>query len=100
MNAKLPDGLRAYKRTPTFDEITLPAGLRRPHPTKRGVWAPTHVTAGAIKFRTFDPASETIIAAGDAGIVQPEQAHEVEPMGAMKMYVEFYAGEERTGEPS
>ena len=37
--AAMPAGLAAYKRTPTFDQDTLPAGLRREHRTKAGVWA-------------------------------------------------------------
>ena len=28
----------SYKSTPVFDETTLPAGLRREHRTKAGVW--------------------------------------------------------------
>ena len=31
MKPILPAGLKAYKRTPIFDEHTLPAGLRREH---------------------------------------------------------------------
>ena len=34
----LPPGLTAYKRTPVFDQDSLPAGLRRSHRTKTGVW--------------------------------------------------------------
>ena len=100
MSGKIPDGFVAYKRTPIFDESTLPAGLRRQHRTKPGVWALIHVTEGRIKFRTFDPKRETIVAAGEAATVRPEERHEVEPMGAMKMYVEFYAGEDRTPQPT
>lgn len=38
--------LPPYKRTPTFDEHTIPAGLRRDHRTRAGVWGRIVVEAG------------------------------------------------------
>ncbi len=34
----LPDNLEAYKRTPEFDENSVPKGLLKAHQTKQGVW--------------------------------------------------------------
>lgn len=93
MGAVLPAGLVAYKRTPVFDQDSLPAGLRRAHRTRAGVWALIHVLEGRLRFRNTEPAEETILEAGTAGVVQPERAHEVEPIGPMRMYVEFHAAE-------
>ncbi|MDQ8732308.1 DUF1971 domain-containing protein [Bradyrhizobium sp. LHD-71] len=88
--SSLPSGLKAYKRTPVFDQDTLPAGLRRAHRTKPGVWALIHVIEGRLLYRVAEPPCEIELTPGKPGIVRPDQPHEVEPLGAMRMYVEFY----------
>jgi tellurite resistance-related uncharacterized protein len=90
MNDALPEGLKAYKRTPVFDQDSLPAGLRREHRTKAGVWALIHVLEGRLRYRTFNPASETELTPKEPGVVRPEQPHSVEPLEPMRMFVEFY----------
>lgn len=87
----LPAGLTAYRHTPTFDQDSLPAGLRREHRTKAGVWALIHVVSGSLRYRILDPPSEAILTVGVPGLVRPEQPHEVEPIGPMRMFVEFFA---------
>lgn len=88
---KLPDGLVAYRRTPEFNQDTVPAGLRKGHSTKPGTWALIHVLEGELLYRVLDPASETVLLPGKPGLVRPEQLHEVEPLGAVRFYVEFHA---------
>lgn len=91
MTTSLPAGLTAYKRTPTFDQDSLPAGLRREHRTKAGVWALIHVIEGNLRYRILDPFSEQTLSIGTPGVVLPEQPHEVEPLGPLRMFVEFYS---------
>ncbi len=91
MSKSLPPGLVAYKRTPVFDQDTLPAGLRREHRTKAGVWGMIHVIEGSLRYRILDPFTETVLTPDTPGVVYPEQPHEVEPLGRMQMYVEFHA---------
>lgn len=91
MTDGLPPGLKAYKRSPVFDQDSLPPGLRRQHSTKPGVWALIHVLEGRLRYRIHQPASETVLTPQSVGLVQPEQLHEVEPLGPMRMFVEFYA---------
>lgn len=79
-----------YKSTPVFDEASLPAGLRREHRTKEGVWGVIRVLKGELRYRVLDPASETIIDRDHPGLVLPNQPHLVEPLGAMQMQVDFY----------
>jgi tellurite resistance-related uncharacterized protein len=79
-----------YKRTRVFDEKTLPAGLRREHRTKPGVWGIIRVLEGRLRYQVLDPASETILEPGHPGLVQPDEPHRVEPFGPMRMQVEFY----------
>ena len=79
-----------YKSTPVFDENTLPAGLRREHRTKAGVWGIIRVLEGRVRYRVLDPISEMILDLDHPGFVIPDQPHLVEPLGAMQMRVEFY----------
>lgn len=91
MNDALPAGFEAYRRSPVFDQDTLPAGLRREHRTKAGVWAMIHILEGRLRYRIADPPSETMLDPLTPGIIRPGQVHEVEPVGPMRMFIEFYA---------
>ena len=82
--------LEPYKRTQVFDESTLPAGLRREHRTKPGVWGVIRVLEGRLRYQVLEPASEVILDPGHAGLVLPNRPHLVEPLGPMRMQVEFY----------
>ena len=88
--AELPAHFVAYKRTADMTESTLPAGLRRRHSTRAGVWAKIHVAAGRLRYCLEDSGVTTELAAGDVGIVVPEVPHHVEPLGAVRFAVEFY----------
>ena len=79
-----------YKSTPVFDENTLPAGLRREHRTKAGVWGVIRVLVGRVRYRVLDPVSENILDPNHPGLVLPDQPHFVEPLGPMRMRVDFY----------
>jgi len=85
MNAHVP-----YRSTPEFDENTLPTSLRSEHRTKLGVWAVIRVLEGQLRYRVLDPISETIIDPDHPGFVLPGQPHSVEPLGAIRMRVDFY----------
>lgn len=79
-----------YKSTPVFDEMTLPAALRREHRTKAGTWGVIRVLEGRLCYQILDPTSKAILEPGRPGLVLPEQPHFVEPLGPMRMQVEFY----------
>jgi tellurite resistance-related uncharacterized protein len=79
-----------YKSTSVFDENTLPAGLRREHRTKTGVWGVIRVLDGRVRYQVLDPASEVILEPGCSGLILPDEPHLVEPLGPMRMQIEFY----------
>lgn len=86
----LPENLVAYKRTPEFDQDSVPAGLLRSHRTKAGVWGRIHVLEGALHYRILEPFLEPHrLEPGTDGVVEPEIPHEVEPEGSVRFYVEF-----------
>jgi tellurite resistance-related uncharacterized protein len=81
----------AYKCSPVFDQNTLPPALRREHRTKSGVWGIIRVLEGRLRYRVIDPPSETILEPSRPGLVMPDEPHLVEPLGPMRMQVEFYS---------
>jgi tellurite resistance-related uncharacterized protein len=98
----LPSDLVLYRRTPEFTELTVPEGLLRAHSTKAGAWGLStkagawgliHVLGSRLAYPITDPrrtASEVILAPGrDPGGVEPTILHEVEPLGAVRFFVEF-----------
>lgn len=90
MNAAGPTRANPYKATPVFDETSLPAGLRREHRTKAGSWGVIRVLEGRLRYHVLDPDSEVILEPGRPGLILPEQPHLVEPLGPIRMQVEFY----------
>jgi tellurite methyltransferase len=86
----LPAGLIAYRRTPVFNEDTIPAGLRREHRTAPGVWGLITVIEGRLRLRTLDPVAETVLTPATPKAVAPQQPHEVAPDGPVRFFVEFY----------
>jgi tellurite resistance-related uncharacterized protein len=90
----LPSGLVAYRRTPVFDENTIPAGLRREHRTAAGVWGVITVLEGRLRFRTLHPVNEAVLTPGARIAVAPEQPHEVALDGPVRFFVEFYRAAE------
>lgn len=82
--------MASYKRTPVFNENTLPTGLRKEHRTKPGVWGILRVYEGRLRYQVLDPISETIIDTKHPGMVLPEQPHFVEVLGPIRIQVEYY----------
>jgi len=81
---------RPYRSTPVFDENSLPAALRGRHSTKAGVWGVVRVIEGRVRLTFLEPQSQVELDPDTPGIVLPEQPHFVEPIGPMRMRVDFY----------
>ena len=79
-----------YRSTPVFDEHTLPAVLRSRHNTKAGVWGVIQMLEGRLKLTYLDPPSEIVVEQGGSGLLRPQQDHFVEPLGPIRMRVDFY----------
>jgi len=95
---RLPDGAVAYRRTPIFDEHTIPSALRHEHRTKPDVWGVITVLQGKLRYRSLDPVFERLLTDATPMVVAPGQPHEVEPDGRVRFFVEFYrAGGEHLG---
>lgn len=79
-----------YRVTPVFDENSLPAALRRNHSTKAGVWGVIRVLKGRLMLRCADGSADQLLEPGRPGRIAPQQVHHVEPLGPMRMHVEFF----------
>ena len=87
----LPADVKSYKKTPEFDETSVPKGLLKAHQTKEGVWGKIVVLEGKLKYTINEPETEVIILdENNYGVVEPTIYHEVEPLGSVRFYVEFY----------
>jgi len=84
----LPDDAVTTKRTRTFDQDTVPAGLLREHRTKAGVWGRIVVESGRLIVR-IPGQDDRVLQAGEFAITEPQQPHEVEPDGAVRFHVDF-----------
>jgi tellurite resistance-related uncharacterized protein len=79
-----------YRSTPIFDAQTLPGALRREHRTKLGVWGVVRVLDGRLRLVYVEPPGEVVVEPGRPGLLLPDQPHFVEPIGDMRMQVDFY----------
>lgn len=88
----LPDAV-PYKRTPSFTQDDVPAGLLADHQTKEGTWGLIVVEEGQLRYIVDDPRrphSERILTPGtDPGVVEPTVRHRVAPVGAVRFHVQF-----------
>ncbi len=87
--ARLPEDVKPYKRTPSFDEHSVPKGLLRDHTTRPGVWAQIHVEAGRLEYTCRQ--GVFVLKPGTLGIVEPEVPHHVRPLGPVLFHVVFLA---------
>jgi tellurite resistance-related uncharacterized protein len=94
----LPQDVQPYRKTDVFTEETVPAGLLRAHTTKEGAWALIHVLEGRLAYSIKDPrrpASTIVLTPSDPpGVVEPTILHDVEPLGAVRFFVEFHRRQE------
>lgn len=90
---RIPSTASEYKRTPTFDKSTTPAGLRRSHTTKEGVWGEIVVVAGRVLYviEVIEPAegASFVLTPGLTGTIAPLVPHHVDPEDDAKFFVRF-----------
>lgn len=83
---------KPYRSTPIFDQDSLPDALRREHRTKAGTWGAIHLLAGEIRLHFTDPPRTHHLTRDHPGVVAPEQPHWVEPIGPMRLRIDFHDG--------
>ena len=87
----LPSNALAYRKTAIFTQDTVPKALLKHHTTQNGSWAKIWVRSGKLRYRILtNPPEEHTLTPEVAGIVEPQVPHQVEPLGSVEFYVEFY----------
>lgn len=87
---KRPPEVAEYKRTPTFDATTTPAGLRARHTTKAGVWGEIVVEEGRVLYVIEEEEDASfVLSPGVPGTVAPQAPHHVTPYDDARFYVRF-----------
>ena len=87
----LPNSLKSVRKTPEFDESSVPKGLLKSHQTKAGIWGKIVIVEGKLQYKINEPDEETVILDNEKyGVIEPTILHEVKPLGPVRFYVEFY----------
>jgi tellurite resistance-related uncharacterized protein len=88
--AEMPDGLRPVRSTPTWDQATVPAALRRRHRIGTGTWGLLEILAGRLHFTAeTDPPLDRTVGPDRPQAIPPEVAHSVEPVGDVRFRITF-----------
>ncbi len=88
---QLPEDVIPYKRTPEFDENSIPGGLLHEHSTKENVWGKIVILEGELQYTIKAPEPDVIVLDEHTyGVVEPTVLHAVKPLGKVRFYVEFY----------
>jgi uncharacterized protein (DUF2249 family)/tellurite resistance-related uncharacterized protein/hemerythrin-like domain-containing protein len=89
---ELPQGYVPFTRTPVFDLLEFPDGLRNYHSTPDGVWGEIVVESGALRYDWLDGSGESWdLARGDVGVIPAELPHRIEPLSEeTRFYLQLY----------
>ncbi len=90
MMRSIPESARAYTRTKTFTETTVPAKILVNHQTGPGVWGLITVVLGQVRYEIRSTDETHILMPGTPGIVEPEVPHRAKPVGEASFFIEFY----------
>ena len=88
----LPDDFVAYKRTPQFNQDTVPKGLLSEHTTKADTWGILNIESGSLAYHITEPGyeAEYVLGPDKHGVIVAEQSHHIRTMGDVSFYIEFY----------
>ena len=89
----IPEGFKAYKRTPLFTSENVPKTLLHRHNTKGGSWGKIHVSRGSLEYLIFGPPERVYtLTPGTPGIIKAMEYHKVTLLEPdTEFHVEFYA---------
>jgi len=79
-----------YRVTADFTQDNLPAALQKEHNTAKDVWGVIRVKEGSLRLTHLDTGKVELLDAQTPGYVTPLSPHFVEPVGAVKVCIEFY----------
>jgi tellurite resistance-related uncharacterized protein len=85
-----PTDVVEYKRTPEFDEHSMPNALAQSHRLKPDTWGEIVVAAGRLLYVLEDEGDlGFVLTPAIPGTVAPERPHHVTPQGPVRFLVRF-----------
>lgn len=87
---EMPAHFVAYKKTPVFNEQTIPNGLRKDHTTATGVWGKIVILSGNLHYHIDQWNLSFELSPGRHGTVSPGVLHYIKASADVQFYVEFY----------
>jgi tellurite resistance-related uncharacterized protein len=88
--AEMPAGLELARVAGPFDEVTLPAGLRRPHEVATATWGCLHLLQGSVElWIDTDPPIRRRLDAGDRQPIPPGVLHRLHLQQPFMLTIEF-----------
>ncbi|OYW79390.1 MAG: hypothetical protein B7Z19_05315 [Polynucleobacter sp. 32-46-5] len=89
----IPEGFKAYKRTPLFTADNVPKTLLHRHNTKGGSWGKILVSKGSLEYLIFGPPERVYTLTPDTpGVIKTMEYHKVTLLDPeTEFHVEFYA---------
>ena len=96
--AEMPEGLTLARVAGPFDADTLPPALCSQHRVAERTWGCVCVLEGAVGFAMeVEPPLDVRLEAGTRQAIPPGVAHRLTPAGPVRLTIEFYVPERRTG---
>lgn len=87
---EMPAAVVCYRRTPIFDEDSMPSALQREHATRAGVWAKIEVLEGRLRYVVPAMGVKQNLTPETHGVVVPELEHHIEPLGPVRFRLAMY----------
>jgi tellurite resistance-related uncharacterized protein len=88
--AEVPANLVVVRTTATWDEHSIPNGLRRAHRVASGTWGRVRVERGRLRFvAQTTPVIDVVVEMSHAQGIPPDVEHSVEPLGPVRFSIEF-----------
>lgn len=87
---EMPDDLELLRTTPTWDEASVPAALRRNHRVASSTWGLLRVASGSLRFvANTEPITDVELLAGAMQPIPPDVEHHVDVAGPVRFAVDF-----------
>ena len=73
----------------------MPGAIRRAHTTREGTWGLIHVVTGRLRYEILrEPVEIFTLSPEVKGVIEPQVPHQVEPIGEVTFFVEFFKAPE------
>ena len=87
---ELPAGLTVVRTTATWDERTMPNGLRSAHRVAGGTWGRLRVIEGSLRFvAQTEPVTDVVVDARQSQGIPPDVEHHVATSGPTRFEIDF-----------